>query len=191
MEQRKISQINQCIERIRAGDRRSAVEDLYDLMGNQIRFIALRYTHDSDDADDLVQDFWLNVCRYCDKYRVGSNGYFFLCKTFSRDCLDWLKRKEREPEPLTLEDIEYFESLGREDANESRLETMELHDKATAKMTERERLIYSLTIYEGLSIRDASRELNISKSSGARLFRKALEKVKVTLIEMGWDKNDL
>ncbi len=190
MNQHTIHIVNNCITRIKAGDNYSAVEELYAVICNRVRFIALRYTKNDYDADDLVQDFWQNISNYCSKYRDG-NGYFFLCKILSNNCIDWLKQKGKETSIISLEDIDHYESLSCEDATDRQLDMDELHRKATEKMTERERIVYAYIIYEGLSIRNTSRELGVSKSEVARLRKNALKKVEITMKEMNWDKNDL
>ena len=190
MNQKTIHEINKCIRRIKAGDNNSAVEDLYGILCNKVRFIALKYAKNDYDADDLVQDFWQNISKYCKKYRDG-NGYLFLGKILSNNCIDWLRRKGREARNLSIEDINCYESLGREDETDRQLDMDELHRKATDKMTKEEILVYSYIIYEGLSIRETGRIMGISKSVVVRLRRNALNKVETTMKEMKWDKNDL
>ena len=54
MTDEKNQRINECLTEIRTKQSVSHVELLYDLMGNTIRHIALKYLRDADAADELV-----------------------------------------------------------------------------------------------------------------------------------------
>ena len=63
MTDEKNQRINECLTEIHIKQSVSHVELLYDLMGNTIRHIALKYLRDADAADELVQDFWADIHR--------------------------------------------------------------------------------------------------------------------------------
>lgn len=186
----EIETINRCLYRIQNGDRIAAVEELYGVISNAIRFIACKYANNSWDADDLVQDFWLRIPVYAAKYHFGNNGYAYLCKCFRNYCFDWLRKRNREAKTISIEDVLVYETRIDEDATDRQLALDELYRNAAKRMTDLERVVYAYSIHEGKSVRAIAAELQLSKSEIGRARQAAFLKIALTLREMGWDKND-
>lgn len=64
MDKSTIDKINDYIARIKDGDS-SAIESLHAVIAVKLRFIALKYFGQSFAVDDISQDFWLNIEKYC------------------------------------------------------------------------------------------------------------------------------
>jgi len=60
MDKDTIKRINLYINKIKNGED-EFLEPLHNLIGPTLRHIALRYLKNNFDADDLVQDFWLDI----------------------------------------------------------------------------------------------------------------------------------
>ena len=59
MDKKKRDQINDCLKGVKRGER-DALVSLYDLISPTLRFIALKYLKNEQDAEDLEQDFKCN-----------------------------------------------------------------------------------------------------------------------------------
>ena len=183
--------INHCINNIRAGRLEPAVTDLHKHMGNHLHFIAYKYFRDQAKAMDLVQDFWLNIEKYCRKCRYLQNGFNYLTKIFENNCKMQVRKDNATCAKLLPEDVGAFaevlsadeESLFRQTALKATF------DKALKTMTEEEAAVFKLVCYGNKTVREMSEELSISRSTVGRVRKSMMEKLKAALIEDGWDKD--
>ena len=188
MEREVKNQINGLIERIRRGDK-DAVAALHALLGNKLRFIAVKFFHNDFDADDAVQDFWLHIVDYCQKYKFSVNAYSYLCKCFENQCLSALRKKGVRERVMSVEDVALYERP-QGDVSERQYALKQTFERAEKEMTDDERRVFALSLYGDETVREIADELGMSKSQAARLRASAVEKVKAALIKDGWDKND-
>lgn len=61
--------INRCLVKIKKDDP-YAGEELHGIVSSSLRHIALKYLHNEQDADDLIQDFWADI------FNIARNFYF-------------------------------------------------------------------------------------------------------------------
>lgn len=182
----EIKKVNNCIASIKNGSDEAIVE-LYTSMGNTIRFIAIRYLKNKYDSEDAVQDFWLNIKKYCNKIWHINNGYKYLCKTMQNLCLIRLRKSRNSKEKLTITDIELFEKYGDdENLNIEQRTLKDIFKQAISKMNDLEKKVFYLWCYEEMSIREMGREINISKSTIHRIKANVEKIIRETLIENDW-----
>ena len=184
--QEYVEKVNKCIAMIKSGSE-EAILDLYELISNSIRFIAIRFLKNQFDSDDAVQDFWLNIKKYCVNCRFVTNGYRYLCKVMQNLCLTKLRKASKSRELLSSSDIELFERYGG--VNELSVEQASLKNffyLAVNKMNNLEKKVFYLWCYDEMSIREISKELQISKSSVHRIKMSVEGKIKEVLYANGW-----
>ncbi len=58
--------------------------------------LALTYTHDPSDADDLVQDTLVKAYRHFDQFDEGTNMNAWLCRILTNTFINGYRRKQRE-----------------------------------------------------------------------------------------------
>ena len=188
MDRQTLAKVNQCIDRIKSGEGRAPIEDLYALIGNSIRFAALRYLGDSPEAEDVVQDFWLHIEGICAKCAWTFNGYGYLRKAFDNMCRSRLRSLARAPQGVDVEVLDAYEAKGGDPELTVRQQALkESFAKAQAKMNEEERRVFALVCYEEMSVRDMAKQLDMSKSQVARIRKSMTETLRAVLIEDGWD----
>ena len=187
-----VHKINQCILRIRSGEGAPAIEELYGYIGNTLRIVAVKYFKSTPDIDDIVQDFWANVETFCRKYRLLKNGYYYLLTCFENLCKMKLRAEKRPVGRLSVEDIGLLEGVlaAKEEISERQVLLQVAFEKAREGMTERERMVMTLLVHGDMTVRRIAEELSLSKSQAGRLVKTVMEKLKITLKEEGWDKND-
>lgn len=187
MDKITVSKINDCIARIKNGEL-NAVSDLHTLLGNRIRFIALKYMKKTYDADDEVQNFWADIVKYCNKCKYLTNGFDYLTTCFENQCKMRLRSAKRHC-AVDYETIERYEAGIDPGIALRQIALKKSFDRAKERMTEEERIVFALTCYGGENVRAIAEEIGKSKSQTERIKQKAMEKVKTVLIEDGWDKD--
>ena len=190
MHDEKKKVINKYLIGIKNRDSES-LELLYELIAPTIRYIALKYMKNVDEADDLVQDFWAEIYKLADNFIFVKSGFSYLCKAITRKALNRLKKMNRENSTK----VEFVNYLDVEDYQaEDELELAGLRNdvnNAMLKLSPLQQVIIQKTFFEDKTIRQIANDLNISKSQVDRLKNKAIEILKDELSKKGWDKNDV
>nr|WP_068891168.1 RNA polymerase sigma factor [Pedobacter panaciterrae] len=62
---------------------------------NSLRFFAMSFTKNKDDADDLVQDTFLKAVRYADKFEAGTNLKSWLYMILKNTFINEYRKKSR------------------------------------------------------------------------------------------------
>ena len=182
-------QVATCIHRINLGDRDAAVMDLYALMGNTIRFVAVRIVRYEEDVEDVVQDFWANIVNYCAHWH-GGNAFYYLRRCMENLCKNRLRSISRRPEQLSLGDLDSYEDgVDNEELTTFRLALQECVRKAEGRMTPMQRKVFVLSVIEDRTVREIADLLGLSRSAAGRLHKEAMDIVKNTFIADGWDKD--
>ncbi len=185
MDKNKKKLINECLMGVRRGDRDS-LSALYDLIEPTIRYIALKYLKNEQDALDLEQDFWAEIYKYASKYRYFSNGFGYLCKIMTRLSINRYKKRNGDlryhAEFVEIEDPVVFEE---EAVNKSA--TVSAVKAALKTLDQTERIIIELTYFEDKTITEIAKEIKISKSQVGRKKLRAIEKMKEFLTKQNLD----
>jgi RNA polymerase sigma-70 factor, ECF subfamily len=69
---------------------------------------ALAMTRNPSDADDLVQDTYVRAFQYFDKFEGGTNARAWLFRILTNLFINTYRKKNREPDNLSLDDSEEF-----------------------------------------------------------------------------------
>lgn len=188
-----IEKINICIQRIKAGDQGDAIIELHKLMGNHLHFIAYKYFKNNIEEEDVIQDFWMDIRKYCNKCRYLKNGFNYLTKIFENNCKIQLRKSNAKQRNIVTNDISAFaEVLATDENTPFRQIALRLtFEKAMKLMTLDELTIFKYVCYSGKTVREIAEELHCSKSSVDRTRKTMMEKLEKVLIEDGWDKDGL
>ncbi len=179
-------QVNECILRIKAGDL-SAIDPLHTLIGMRLHFVALRYFDVEELQEDAVQDFWLNIEKYCRKFRFVGNGVAYLTKVFKHQCLMRVRQENKRRGEIPLSCLcETLDRLGTDEEADFHAEALrQSFAKAQIGMTERERAVLACLLYD-TSVRDIADMVGTSKSTAARLRTRVLDILQESLRKDGW-----
>lgn len=158
---------------------------------------ALRLTGNPNDAEDLVQDTYLRAFRFFHQYHRGTNAKAWLFRIMSTVFLNEYRKRSRQGESLSYEELEDFylynrlneESLSKEQSfNTANPEDVVIErigideiNQAIAALPEEFRETVALATVEGLAYQDISDILRIPigtvrsrLSRGRKLLQKAL-----------------
>lgn len=163
------------------------------LDGNQLSFqllveryqdrifgLARHYTRSSVELEDLVQDTFIKAYHRLETFQHQSSFSTWLYRIAVNTCLDFLKRRGRNP-VQTVEDPELIEtsspgrgagSLGSPDAALEREEIIQVTHEALEELPEIFRTVLVLREFEEMAYQDIADLLDISIGTvESRLFR--------------------
>lgn len=168
--------VNKLISEINRGNKESLIE-LYNIMSPHIRYIALKYLKDENDAEDMVQDFWADIYKLCASIVFLKNGFGYLCKAMERKTINRYKKLQREKEKK----ISYVDYTQVKDYADKSIQKAEKRIEITNiinSLPEIERIIIQETYFCCKTVRQIAKELKISKSQVSLLKNKAIEYLK-------------
>ena len=160
------------IDQCRAGDRKAQFQ-LYKLYYRGMYNVSLRLVGNETDAEDIMQDAFLNAFRKIDSYRGESSFGSWLKKIVVNRSLDFLKKKKVTFVPVTerIADREV-------DPSEAREINPELIKKAITQLPDGYRVVLSLYLLEGYDHEKISQILGISNSASRTQYMRAKNKLK-------------
>jgi RNA polymerase sigma-70 factor, ECF subfamily len=136
-----------------------------------------------EDAQDVMQETFLNACRYIDKFESESRLYTWLYRIATNECIRVFRKNK-----LVFTS---YDSIKGELINKLYYETSDESDKIVLKFQEailhlpkKQRLVFNLRYYDEMSYEDISKVLNISTSSSKTNYHYASEKVKNYMLKL-------
>ncbi|MBD0372391.1 MAG: sigma-70 family RNA polymerase sigma factor [Pyrinomonadaceae bacterium] len=179
----------QLIERARSGDR-EAFGLLARRFERRVYSLALFYTRNHGDAEDLSQEVWLKVYRHLESFRGESSFYTWLrqitVNTFLNHRRSSIRHVGGEPQPLRLVEIESVDyedtvRLARGASMEDDLHRKMMVERVEAALTEltpQQRLIFILKHNEGMTYEEISAALNCSTGTIKKSLFRAVQKLR-------------
>jgi RNA polymerase sigma-70 factor (ECF subfamily) len=152
-----------------------AFEELYRRYGSRLYTVAYRVTGSAADAEDLVQDIFLQVHRRLDSYRGEAALGTWLHRLAVNASLDFVRSKQgrRQRVTDTVEDLDAFPSPAsgswRADAVLDRIAL----DRAIAELPPSYRRAFLLHDVEGLAHHEIGEALGIAEGTSKSLVFKA------------------
>lgn len=143
---------------------------------------ALRFTRNTEEAEDLVQDTYLRAYRFFDKFQEGTNFKAWIFKILTNTFINKYRKKARTPQQVQLDKVAYGleneeppEQVGEWTGfDESKYDELFDDDitSALSQLSEEFRMVVLLADIEGFSYKEIA-EI-IGRPSGtvmSRLFR--------------------
>lgn len=174
-----VNLVNKCLFKIAYGDEK-AVTVLFHALSPTLRYIARKYIPDKEQAEDLVQDFWADIEKIAKGFVRAENGFNYLVKVMNRRAINRYKKLSKEKARVRPVD---FELDGRCEDFSEKYALQQMVQSALEKLEEVERIIIEESYFENKTVREIGKDLNIPKSTVARIKQKALDKLKTLLKE--------
>lgn len=157
------------IENFKNGDKKS-FEEIYLLTEKLVYSICLSYMKDKSLAEDMMQDTYINVIKYIDKYKIGTNPTSWIIKIAKNNCLNEIKRRKR-IEIVEDTDVDLV-------STDVRKKETPLLDIALKILKEKELVVLLPHIIDGKKLIDISKDLNISEGTIRWRYNNALTKIR-------------
>lgn len=135
-----------------------------------------------DDADDALQNTFINVWKNSGTFRGDSSLYTWLYKIATNEALALLNKRKKTAY-VPLEDLESFFATAPEgstwfDGDEAELKLQ----NAILKLPEKQRVVFNMKYYDDMSYEDMSKVLNTSEGALKASYHHAVKKIEKYLL---------
>ncbi len=150
----------------------AAQRELYLTYADAMYNICFRMLQDHEDAQDVLQNAFIDVFRNLDKYKYESTPGSWIKRIVVNNCINFFRKKKIR--------FEKIDNLEIEDAAEDAPSSYELERvrKAIAGLPEGYRMVLSLYLLEGYDHKEISDILGITVSTSKTQYHRAKQKLK-------------
>jgi len=173
---------------------REALIDLCKTIAKGILFRATRIIGNQTDAEDVTQEVMLSVCAHIHELREPKAFYVWLNRIIMNETNRYLMKKTRHGVLLNIED--YQENIGEEDEGvipqeyaireSDRRIVMDIVDSLPGQ----QRKAVLLHFYDGLTLSESAKVMNVSQPRVSRCLKFAQEKIKKELNKQAKRSNE-
>jgi RNA polymerase sigma-70 factor, ECF subfamily len=171
------------------GGNQAAFTQLIQTYDQAVLRLALRLTGSQSDAQDIHQEAFMRAYKKLNGFRFECSFATWIFRIVTNVCLDRLRRKQagKRNGAMEVSDHDMLNQVpdGRAGNNpEQQLLNRELNAqirRAMTMLTPRERLIFDLKHFQGLTLRGVSEILNSSEGSVKTTFFRATRKLRFQL----------
>jgi RNA polymerase sigma factor (sigma-70 family) len=158
------------------GDRRAQF-DLYRLYSQAMYNICLRMVNNDLDAEDLLQQSFIDVFSKMDSFRYESSIGAWIKRIVVNNCINFLKKRKLKIESL---DDRFHHVPNDEPVEESNLNVKAING-AIKELPDGYRVVFSLYMFEGYDHKEIGDILNITEATSKSQFSRAKKKLKELL----------
>jgi RNA polymerase sigma factor (sigma-70 family) len=172
------------IKKITKGDE-NAFKLIYELYSKRIFNTVLHFLQNQSDAEDITQEVFIEIFRSISGFKHNSKFFTWIYRIAVTKSLDFIRRKKRkkrfalniilEPDEIKSED---FNHPGIDIENKERALAL---FNAIRKLSENQRIAFTLNKIDGLEYKEIAEIMKISLSSVESLIFRAKEKLKKLL----------
>lgn len=169
----KMPVTDQIVVRCRKGDAR-AFHELYEAYSKAMYNICLRMTGHSSDAEDVLQEAFVQVFRNLEKLESDSSLTAWIKRIVVNHCLSYLRKKK-----VRWEEVGETEAADETTVDEEEHAlTVAVVKEAIRELPDGYRTVLNLYIFEEYSHREIAGLLGITESTVKTQFMRAKEKVR-------------
>ncbi len=169
--------VEQCIK----GDQ-DCKKMLYEKYASTMLGVSLRYSSSLTEAEDMLQDGFIKVYRYLNKYSGNGSLEGWIRKIIVNTALNNYKRNQLWDKNIEVGEFEKTVEDSRV-SNNSNLNAEQLL-KLISELPTGYKLVFNLFEIEGYSHSEIAEMLNISESTSRTQLKKAKEKLRTQVIKL-------
>ncbi len=135
-----------------------------------------------DDADDLIQEVFIKVCKNLENFRSDSQLYTWIYRIATNECITFLNRKKLKNN-VSLDEVGYdlADSLADSTYFDGDKAQMKLQ-KALLTLPEKQRLVFNMKYFDDLKYDEISAILGTSVGGLKASFHLAVKKIEHYLL---------
>ncbi len=162
-------------------EERWAQKQLYETYYGRLLTICLRYSNNSEDARDILNEGFVKVFRFLDRYKIGTSLDGWMRRIMINSSIDFYRKEMRH----RSDDIETAEYKIAEDTDIASNYTAQEILKAIQLLPPAYRAVFNLYAIEGYSHKEVADALGITESTSRSNLVKARVKLKDMLNKLG------
>ncbi len=140
-----------------------------------------RIVYNHEDADDVLQNAFINAWRALPKFRQDSNAYTWLYRIATNEALSHLRKQK---ENVRFDDVSYSISQNLEADTFFEGDEIQLKlQQAIATLPEKQRVVFNLRYFDEMSYADMSEVLETSEGGLKANYHHAVKKIEAYLKE--------
>ena len=162
-----------------AGDRKAQFE-LYRLYSKAMYNICLRMLNDPEDAEDLLQQSFIDVFTKLHSFRFESSIGAWIKRIVVNNCINFLKKRRLTLQSFDDEKMGSLPESSDDNLHENQLSVQKVK-KAIAQLPDGYRVVFTLYLFEGFDHQEIAEILNISQATSKSQFSRAKKKLRELL----------
>jgi RNA polymerase sigma-70 factor, ECF subfamily len=152
---------------------------LMDTYKERIYWHIRRLVVSHEDAEDILQETFINVYRYAGSFNGQSKIYTWLYRIATNECIRIFKQRKNK------EAVNLLSAYKEKDEGYETMEEKDIVHKfqqAILRLPEKQRIVFNLRYYDELDYKEIGQILNISVNALKTNYHYAVEKIKEFMI---------
>jgi RNA polymerase sigma-70 factor, ECF subfamily len=129
-----------------------------------------------EDAEDILQETFINVYRFAGSFNGQSRIYTWLYRIATNECIRWMKKKKTKKGESSDLSLMKRENDGYFPVEET--EIIHKFQQAIQQLPEKQRIVFNLRYYDDLNYEEIGQILNSSVNTLKTNYHYATEKIK-------------
>lgn len=168
--------VNKCLEKDTL-----AQKQLFDFYSKRMMGVCLRYSKDSEEAQDVLQMGFIKVFEKLDMYKQAGSLEGWIRKIIVNTALDNIRKNKKLMNNVEMDKVDYQ----LHNYNENALDALAAKDllKVIQNMPTGFKTVFNMYVIEGYSHKEIAEELNISINTSKSQFSRARAYLQKVLIK--------
>ncbi|MBA3634092.1 MAG: sigma-70 family RNA polymerase sigma factor [Acidobacteria bacterium] len=165
------------LQRIAQKDK-TAVEECFGSYGGLVWSIAKKFTNSREDAEDAVQDIFIDIWKYAGRFDAAKSAESsFIVLLARRRLIDRLRKFNRQPKVFFLDEIANNQSDGWEKKLQMQIEIQQAVQELN-KLNPQQRKVVQMVIYAGMTQSEIAETTGLPLGTVKSLIRRGFQKIR-------------
>ncbi len=165
------------LQRIAKKDK-MAVEECFDKYGGLVWSIAKKFTNSREDAEDAVQDIFIDIWKYAGRFDAAKSAELsFIVLIARRRLIDRLRKFNRQPEMFLLDEVANNQSDGWDKKLQMQIEIQQAVRELN-KLNPQQRKVMQMVIYAGMTQSEIAETTGLPLGTVKSLIRRGFRKIR-------------
>ena len=172
--------VKKCLE----GDHK-AQRALFDRFASKMLGVCLRYTKNTEQAEDVLQEGFVKIFTKLDKYNGEGSLEGWVRRIMVNTALDQIRKNVKYQDDRSMDDVDYKLEL-----NAHIIEGLQEQDllRLISELPDGYKVVFNMFAIEGYSHKEIADELNISENTSKSQYSRARAYLKNKLEELGIER---